>query len=83
MPPSVVEHAELARLLLPGIGTIAGPAGGPTTRREVGARGHALHRGGRAEQHIATARELGMDAVGLPDDVPHERRRRSWPSRPG
>ena len=30
-------------------------------------------------QHIATARELGMDVVRLPDDEPHGRRPRSWP----
>ena len=32
-----------------------------------------------AAQHIAAARELGMDVVRLPDDEPHDRRRPSWP----
>ena len=35
-----------------------------------------------AAQHIATARELGMDVVRLPDDVPHGRPRGRSPSRP-
>ena len=46
-PPSVLQHAVLTTLLLPGIGTIARPRAGVRPGRAVGAGRHALHRGGR------------------------------------
>ena len=62
----VVTHAKLATLLLPGIGTRARPAATPTAPAcTVGAGGHPLHRGRHLRQHIAAARELGMDTVGF------------------
>ena len=72
---------RLTTLLLPGIGTIARPEARP--RRSACTRVRvATHctEADIAAQHIAKARELGMDVVRLPDDVPHGRARPTWPA---
>ncbi|MFN8188853.1 MAG: 4-hydroxy-2-oxovalerate aldolase [Nocardioidaceae bacterium] len=71
----MIENAKLTSLLVPGIGTIEG-------LKEAYSRGVrsvrvATHRteADVAAQHIAYAREIGMDVSGFLDDVPHERPR--------
>ena len=67
------RHARLTTLLLPGIGTVEELK----HAYELGVRSVriATHctEADVARQHIGFARDLGMDVVGLPDDVPHDR----------
>ena len=67
------QHAKIATLLLPGIGTVhdlkaAYDAGARIVRIATHCTEADISR-----QHIEYARHLGMDAVGLPDDEPHDR----------
>ena len=78
--PTCIKHARLTTLLLPGIGTVARPQA--RLRRSACARCASPPTAPRPtspQQHIEAARELGMDVVRLPDDEPHDARRRSWP----
>ena len=74
--PSVVEHAKIATLLLPGIGTVDDLQAAPTTlgARIVRVATHCTEADIVAAAHRATPASSGMDVVGLPDDEPHDRR---------
>ena len=84
--PAVEEatQAKIAVLLVPGIGTVDDLQAAPATPARSVAR-IATHctEADVSVQHFGAARELGMETVGLPDDGPPDRRRRSWPGRPG
>jgi len=63
-PARCSSGARLTTLLLPGVGTIE-ELRRAWIRRPVGPHRHALHRADVAAQHIATAREIGMDVSGF------------------
>ena len=79
--PTCSKHAKLTTLLLPGIGTVHDLKRAYDARRALGARRDPLHRG----RHLEAAHRDGARARHgrrrLPDDEPHDRRRRSSPSR--
>ena len=70
--PSVVKHAKIATLLLPGHRHRARPQGGLRRRRAHRARGHALHRGRRLEPAHRVRAPARHGRRRLPDDEPHD-----------
>ena len=71
------KHAKIATLLLPGIGTDARPAAAYDAGARVVRVATHCTEADVSRQHIEYARDLGHGRRRLPDDEPHDRRRRA------
>ena len=64
------RRRQIAVLLVPGIGTVEGPAARPRRRRGMVRVATHCTEADVSPQHFAVARELGMETAGLPHDGP-------------